>query len=47
MARKKKEHVLFDRMERVRPTINFNALNRKSKTRPPSKESLILKKITQ
>jgi len=31
MAKKKKEHVLFDRMSRVKKSVNFKKVNRKKK----------------
>jgi len=31
MAKKKKEHVLFDRMDRIKSSINFNRLNKISR----------------
>ncbi|WP_430882521.1 hypothetical protein [Fusibacter sp. JL216-2] len=37
MARKKKEHVLFDRMERVRVRMDFKSLNQKEQGHSGSK----------
>lgn len=35
MSKKKKEHVLFDRMNRVKKTISFKEKNTKTKVKQP------------